>query len=110
MKATNIIGISERAKQELLKLNVGGPRFLRIAIVPGGCSGMTYAASVDTTLTDQDEMIYDDGDLRVVAESGSAIFLDGLRVDYSDDLIKSGFRFISPKSVKSCGCGSSFAM
>ncbi len=103
------IHITERAKAELIKLDIGGEKFLRIDIVPGGCSGMTYNAAVDTDIRPTDETIYKDSDIRIVADSGSAMFLDGLKVDYSDDLIKSGFRFLSPNSVKSCGCGASFS-
>ena len=100
--------VSDRAKKELARLEVGGPRFLRISVVPGGCSGMTYDAAVDGTLTDEDETVYNDGDLRIVSDSGSAPFLDGLEIDYSDDLVRSGFQFRNAKAAKSCGCGASF--
>ncbi len=100
--------VTEKAKQELIKLNVGREYFLRISVVPGGCSGMTYNASIDSTLSDGDETLHEDGDLRVVADAGSSMFLEGLQIDYSNDLVKSGFRFISPKAFKTCGCGSSF--
>jgi len=103
------ITITERAKQELVKLDIGGPQFLRIDIVPGGCSGMTYSAGIDTELKDSDTLLFQDDGIRIVADGGSALFLDGLKIDYSDDLIKSGFRFLSPSAVKSCGCGASFS-
>ncbi len=103
------IDITEQAKAELLKLNIGGDQFLRIDIIPGGCSGMTYNAAIDTEMRESDATMYCDDDICIVADSGSAMFLDGLKIDYSSDLIKSGFRFISPNSVKSCGCGASFS-
>jgi iron-sulfur cluster assembly protein len=103
------IHITEKAKSELIKLDIGKNSFLRIDIIPGGCSGMTYSAAVDTELKDGDETNNKDEDIRLVADGGSAMFLDGLKIDYSDDLIKSGFRFLSPNSVKSCGCGASFS-
>ncbi len=103
------IEITDIAKQELMKLNVGNDQFLRIDIVPGGCSGMTYSAALDTEMRASDEVLYEDGDVRIVSDSGSAMFLDGLRVDYSSDLIKAGFRFLSPSGLKSCGCGASFS-
>ncbi len=102
------IVISDRAKQELRNLDVGATNFLRISVIPGGCSGMTYSASVDSELTDADETLYSEEGIRVVADSGSALFLDGLQIDYSDDLVTSGFRFRNPNATKSCGCGSSF--
>lgn len=103
------IEITEKAKSELVKLDIGGEQFLRINIVPGGCSGMTYSAALDTEMKEGDEVLYQDDAVRIVSDGGSAMFLDGLKIDYSDDLIKSGFRFLSPTSVKSCGCGASFA-
>ena len=104
------IQISEKAKAELVKLEATGENFLRISVVPGGCSGMTYNACIDNTLSDADQVVYQDGQLRVVADSGSGMFLEGLQIDYSDDLIASGFRFKNPRAKKSCGCGSSFQM
>lgn len=107
--AADLIRITDRARQELIKLDATGENFLRISVIPGGCSGMTYNACIDNTLTDTDQTIYRDDQLRVISDAGSAMFLDGLQIDYSDDLIASGFRFKNPKAKKSCGCGSSFA-
>ena len=102
------IQISERARQELTRLGATGENFLRISVIAGGCSGMTYSAGIDNSLSDTDQVLFQDGGLRVVAEGGSALFLDGLQIDYSDDLIASGFRFKNPRAKKACGCGSSF--
>jgi iron-sulfur cluster assembly protein len=102
------IQISERALAELGRLEATGENFLRISVIPGGCSGMTYNACIDNTLSDADQVIYQDRELRVVTDAGSAMFLDGLQIDFSDDLIASGFRFKNPKAKKACGCGSSF--
>lgn len=103
------IEITDVAKAELMKLSVGTGQFLRIDVVPGGCSGMTYAAALDTELKESDEVLFEDGEIQIVSDSGSALFLDGLKIDYSSDLIKAGFRFLSPSGLKSCGCGASFS-
>jgi len=105
-----LIKITPVALQELVKLEATGENFLRISVVPGGCSGMTYTACIDNVLSDNDQVIYEDGGLRVVADTGSTMFLDGLEIDFSDDLIASGFRFKNPKAKKGCGCGSSFSV
>lgn len=104
------IHLSEKAKKELINLEATGENFLRISVVAGGCSGMTYSACIDNALSDADQVLFEDAALRVVADERSAGLLDGLQIDYSDDLISSGFRFKNPKAVKSCGCGSSFAV
>lgn len=105
-----LIKITPVALKELIKLEATGESFLRIAVIPGGCSGMTYSACIDNVLSDDDTVIYADGDLRVVSDAGSTMFLDGLEIDFSDDLIASGFRFKNPKAKKGCGCGSSFSV
>ena len=104
------IQITDKAKQELVRLEATGESFLRISVIPGGCSGMTYSACIDNTLSDGDQVMFEDTELRVIADDKSALFLDGLEIDYSDDLIAAGFRFKNPKAVKACGCGSSFAV
>ena len=57
-----------------------------------------------------DQLVYQEDDLRVVADRRSAPYLDGLEIDYSDDLVRSGFRLKNPSAAKSCGCGASFAV
>jgi iron-sulfur cluster assembly protein len=102
------ISITDKAKQELKRLEVGRDKFLRLSVVPGGCSGMTYSAALDDQMKDSDEVLFDDADVKIVAEGGTTFFLEGLNIDYSDDLIRSGFRFINKNASGSCGCGSSF--
>ena len=104
------IQLSDKAKKELTNLEATGESFLRISVVSGGCSGMTYSACIDNTLSDADQVLFEEASLRVVADQRSAGYLDGLQIDFSDDLISSGFRFKNPKAVKACGCGSSFAV
>lgn len=102
------ISITERAQAELGKLDLAGENFLRINVVPGGCSGMTYSAAVDNEFGSDDVAVFENGGLRIVTDQGSAIFLEGLHIDFSDDLIRSGFRFTNPNASGSCGCGASF--
>ena len=102
------IQISDKALAQLRHLGVGGQQFLRLRVIPGGCAGMTYSAAIDASLSEGDEVVMQHDDIRVVADSGSSMFLDGLQIDYSDDLIQAGFRFQNPNASKSCGCGSSF--
>jgi len=103
------IQISDRAKRQLFELGAVGEKFLRITVVSGGCSGNTYSAAIDEALGETDKVVYREGDLLAVADQHSAMYLAGLQIDYSDDLIRSGFRFKNPTAGKSCGCGASFA-
>ena len=102
--------ITEKAKEKLKAYQLEGNRFLRISVVSGGCSGMSYSASVEKEIKGQDEVIYDDQELRIIADKKSTLFLEGLCIDFSDDLIQSGFRLTNPKASSSCACGASFAI
>ena len=48
--------------------------------------------------------------MRVVSDNRNSLFIDSLLIDFSDDLIQSGFRLSNPNAIKSCGCGSSFGV
>ncbi len=102
------LDITPIARTELLKLRGSQSSFLRIWVEQGGCSGMIYQAVIDDTSSPFDVSVFDDGELRVVTDQQSRGFVDGMRIDYSDDLVEAGFRFINPKASKSCGCGQSF--
>ena len=105
---SQIIEVTEKALDELRSMSLADAAFMRIGVVPGGCSGMTYSASVDTEMEENDVVLYDQDGIRVVTASDSVGSLAGLSIDYSDDLIRSGFRFKNPNACGSCGCGSSF--
>ena len=100
--------VTEKAKAKLLDLGLDEERFLRLGVRPGGCAGMTYDAVIDDTLEEGDQVIYESDKLRVVSDAANIVYLDGLKVDYSDDLVQSGFVLSNANVKKSCGCGSSF--
>ena len=104
------INISEKAREQLSQMGVGKEGFLRISVIPGGCSGHTYTAAVDSTMQDNDQVVYEEETFKVIADTTSAMHLSGLSIDYSEDLIQSGFRFSNPNAAKACGCGSSFQL
>ena len=108
----NLIQLSAAARVELLRLGGAELRaagFLRLAVVPGGCTGLTYEMGIDSVQTPFDRLLYRDEELQVLADGSSYRYLKGLSIDYSADLVKAGFRFLNPNAVSSCGCGSSFA-
>ncbi len=99
--------ITDRARAQLAGMLSDG-RVMRLSVAPGGCSGLMYSARVDAGVAAEDQVLFDDGSVRVVAHAASAPLLEGIVVDYSDDLVAPGFRFRNPRAVKSCGCGASF--
>ena len=100
--------VTEKALAALRALALPPGAFVRIGVVAGGCSGHTYSAAVDDQVDPADLTLYESGHLRIATNPASAGYLDGLQIDYSDDLIRSGFRFSNPKAGGSCGCGASF--
>jgi iron-sulfur cluster assembly protein len=81
---------------------------LRLGILGGGCSGLSYSIRFDTQPRDRDRIFTYDGDVRVFIDPKSFIYLNGMILDYEETLMRQGFNFINPNSKKSCGCGSSF--
>lgn len=71
---------------------------------------MTYQAALVKELSDDDEVVHEEGGIRVASDSFSKYFLNGLVIDYSDDLIKPGLALINKNATHSCGCGASFAL
>ena len=102
------ITVTECATKQLLDSGLGTDNFLRLGVQQGGCAGMSYAAFIDDALTANDQVIYEDAPLRIVSDQEYIALLDGLNIDFSDDLIQPGFVLKNPNSQKSCGCGSSF--
>ena len=106
-----MIQLSENAKKEVKRLleQKKPESFLRVGVKGGGCSGMTYDVQFDDKSGEFDRVFDFDG-VKVVCDSKSLIYLDGMTVDYSDELVGGGFRFVNPNATGSCGCGTSFSV
>lgn len=82
---------------------------LRIAVVPGGCSGLTYDLGWDTTIQDGDETDVIGG-MKVVLDAKSSLYLEGSELHFTDGLQGDGFHFSNPQATRSCACGESFGL
>lgn len=80
---------------------------LRLGVLGGGCSGLSYQFKFDTKPRPTDN-VFEYGDVKVFVDPKSMVFLDGMTLDWKDSLIQSGFVFENPHAKKSCGCGTSF--
>jgi iron-sulfur cluster assembly protein/iron-sulfur cluster insertion protein len=81
---------------------------LRVAVRPGGCSGLSYEMFFDSERAPDDiENVY--GDVRVVVDPASAQYLEGASLDYKDGLQGNGFTINNPNAQRTCGCGQSFS-
>lgn len=96
-----------KIRQTFEKQGVEG--YLRLGILGGGCSGLSYQFKFDTRARPNDKVFEYEGGVRVVVDPKSFLYLAGLTLDYKETLMQSGFEFNNPNATKSCGCGTSFA-
>ena len=85
------------------------PNALRISVVGGGCSGFQYSMAFENEQMPLDKVYKFDGDLRVVVDQASMLYLDNVNVDYVETMEGAGFKFENPNVKSTCGCGSSFS-
>lgn len=107
-----MINLTENAVKQILKFREesgmpdGG---LRVAVVGGGCSGMSYKLDFQKEATDKDK-VFEVSGVKIFIDPKSFLYVRGLTLDYSGGLNGTGFTFQNPNASKSCGCGTSFAV
>lgn len=105
------IGVTDAAFDQLASIleSEGTSKFLRVAVLGGGCSGFQYTFELDETAAEDDTVIERNG-IRVAVDAVSHPFLDGAVIDYKNELIGSHFAIDNPNATSSCGCGTSFSI
>ncbi|MCB9244894.1 MAG: iron-sulfur cluster assembly accessory protein [Flavobacteriales bacterium] len=83
--------------------------FLRVSVVGGGCSGLSYKLDFDNESREGDQVFESNGE-KIVCDMKSFLYLCGTELDFSDGLNGNGFNFINPNATRTCGCGESFAV
>ena len=81
---------------------------LRLGVLGGGCSGLSYQFKFDARPRANDKVFEFDG-VHIFIDPKSARYLAGMTLDYKETLMQSGFVFENPNAKKSCGCGTSFS-
>ena len=94
----------------MLNNKLEADQFLRIGVTEGGCAGLTYSAEIARKMKDGESVVHTAGVIRIVTDAESEKFLDGLVIDYSDDLINGGLQFTNSNTKTTCGCGQSFSL
>ena len=111
----NGIFITEKAKAKVKELmneaGVGNDPsyFVRVGVVGGGCSGLSYKLDFDNQQKPGDQ-IFDNEDVKIVTDLKSFLYLVNTELDYSDGLNGKGFHFKNPNASRTCACGESFAV
>lgn len=80
---------------------------LRVAVQPGGCSGLIYQLYFDERMLDGDATVDFEG-VEVIVDKMSVPYLDGAKIDFEDTIQKQGFTIDNPNAGGSCACGDSF--
>jgi iron-sulfur cluster assembly protein len=81
---------------------------LRVAVVGGGCSGLSYKMDLQDGPANRDILV-ESGGVRVVVDPKSALYVTGSELDYVDALQDGGFKVKNPNAATSCSCGESFS-
>lgn len=106
-----MISITQKAVDKLVSLRQGD-QALRVQVVGGGCSGLSYKLEwiEPASVTEKDKLFVAGDDLKVAVDAKSYLFVSGSTLDFSDGLDGTGFNWSNPNADRSCGCGSSFSV
>lgn len=110
-----MIYVSDKAKEKVLKLmeeqsfSPGAGYFLRVSVVGGGCSGLSYKMDFDNQSKPTDQVFEDNG-IKVVTDLKSFLYLVNTTLEFSEGLNGKGFYFNNPNASRTCACGESFSV
>jgi iron-sulfur cluster assembly protein len=108
-----MIKITQKAVSEIKRIQSNDPTaggaMLRVMVVGGGCSGMSYKLGFDDKPIATTDKIFEKEGVKVVCDAKSFLYLTGTELDFSDGLNGTGFVFNNPNAKRTCGCGNSFS-
>ncbi len=114
MDTAPVLSITDRARTRLLEVARAegialDKTYLRVAVVEGGCSGLTYDLGWDSVMREADHLVEDHG-LRLLLDRRSYLYVEGTTLDFTDGLDGKGFHFHNPQATRTCACGESFSL
>ena len=108
-----MITVSERAAQQVNSLmeteGLNNGYFIRVSVVGGGCSGLSYKMDFDNE-SQQGDQEFESNGYKIVCDMKSFLYLCGTELDFTDGLNGKGFQFNNPNANRTCGCGESFSV
>jgi iron-sulfur cluster assembly protein len=108
-----MITMTDNAIQEIKRIQSQDPKqasaHLRVQVVGGGCSGMSYKLDFESIPETEQDRVFEQEGVRLVIDKKSFIYLTGTELDFSGGLNGKGFVFSNPNAKRTCGCGSSFS-
>ena len=109
-----MVTLTDRALDKLVSLMIEDgvspeTHNLRVGVVGGGCSGLSYTMKFDDRVDTSDTLI-DLESIKVCINKLSLLYLAGTELDYQDGLNGKGFEWRNPNATRTCGCGDSFGI
>ena len=109
-----MIKVSQEAEKKIIELMKesgfdNSKDFVRVGVVSGGCSGLSYKLKFDNIQNPEDKLFEDRG-IKILVDKKSFLYLVGTTLEYSGGLNGKGFIFNNPNAQRTCGCGESFAI
>jgi iron-sulfur cluster assembly protein len=112
-----MISITDKAAKEIKRIiereEKSDPNLkdasVRVMVVGGGCSGMSYKLGFENQPPVTSDKIFEKDGVKVLVDPKSFLYLQGTELDFSDGLNGTGFVFNNPNAKRTCGCGSSFS-
>jgi iron-sulfur cluster assembly protein len=105
-----MLTLSDAAVRKIKELvaDKGADAGLRVRVVGGGCSGLQYRMELDSA-RERDKVFERDG-AKLIVDKKSFLYLNGSELDFTEELMSSGFRLVNPQVKRTCGCGESFVV
>ncbi len=110
------ITVSDRAASRINEIrreqHLADEVSLRVGVVSGGCSGLTYELNFDDNPPNesQNDQVFEDKGIKLVIDMRSFLYLSGTQLDYTEGLNGEGFHFHNPNANRTCSCGESFSV
>lgn len=108
----SILTITDKAIEQIkvisAKENLDGSKGLRLAVTGGGCSGLSYKIEFSAPKDKDNILMF--GEIKVLIDPKSVIYLKDIVLDFKDGLNGKGFSFDNPNAKNTCGCGESFSI
>ena len=99
----------EEVRKFMSEQGTTGTAGLRVAVLPGGCSGFQYGLNIEDEPA-EDDLVLESNGLKLFVDPFSMQYLGGVEIDYVTTFQGSGFTFNNPNASGGCGCGSSFTV
>lgn len=108
-----MIQVTEKAVSEIKRIqqtdDTATGAMLRVMVVGGGCSGMSYKLGFDKQPPATTDKVFEKDGVKIVTDPKSFLYISGTELDFTDGLNGTGFVFNNPNAKRTCGCGSSFS-